>query len=266
MVSSEHKPKDVLKSLCSYFVQYQFGSLHSVKSVESEILLRLERSYRVNAYKFGVLYCRDGQTDENDMFANTLLSKDYENFLGWLGEEITLEGWNRFRGGLDVASKLLIASLLLIIFCSLSFFSIENSTGLRSVFTTYRSYEIMFHVATMLPYQRADEQQLERKRHLGNDVVLIVYKEGQGKFNPLCIHSEFNHVFIVVQKLEDDSGHYRVEVVYKGDIPLPSVPLLPENATFALNNNFRMWLLAKCKHPLLLQLLFSKVKLLTPFH
>merc|ERR1712137_155680 len=129
VVSSEHKPKDVLKSLSSHFAQYQFGGLHSVKSVESEILLRLERSYRVNSYKFGVLYCRDGQTDENDMFANTLISKDYETFLGWLGEEITLEGWNRFRGGLDVA---------------------RNSTGLRSIFTTYRSYEIMFHVATML--------------------------------------------------------------------------------------------------------------------
>ena len=40
------------------------------------------------------------------MFANTLISKDYETFLGWLGDEITLEGWTRFRGGLDVASRM----------------------------------------------------------------------------------------------------------------------------------------------------------------
>lgn len=59
----------------------------------------------------------------------------------------------------------------------------------------------MFHVATMLPYIETDEQQLERKRHLGNDVVVIVYKEGNQKFNPACIHSMFNHMFIVIQNI-----------------------------------------------------------------
>jgi hypothetical protein len=47
--------------------------------------------------------------------------------------------------------------------------------------------------------QPDDLQRVERKRHLGNDVVVIIFKEGPGAFDPLCIKSHFNHVFIVVQ-------------------------------------------------------------------
>ncbi len=42
----------------------------------------------------------------------------------------------------------------------------------------------MFHVSTELPFDAADAQCLERKRHLGNDVVVIVYLEGDGQFDP----------------------------------------------------------------------------------
>ena len=62
----------------------------------------------------------------------------------------------------------------------------------------------MFHVSTMLPFSALDLQQLERKRHLGNDVVVIIYKEGDQLFDPSCLHSEFNHIFIVVQKAEEE--------------------------------------------------------------
>ena len=50
----------------------------------------------------------------------------------------------------------------------------------------------MFHVASMLPYQEMDEQRVERKRHLGNDVILLIFKEGKTPFNPLWIKSHFN--------------------------------------------------------------------------
>jgi hypothetical protein len=75
-----------------------------------------------------------------------------------------------------------------------------NSTGTHSVYTRFDAYEIMFHVSTMLPYHPDDPQKLERKRHLGNDVIVIIYKEGSQIFDPTCIHSEFNHIFFVVQR------------------------------------------------------------------
>jgi hypothetical protein len=36
---------------------------------------------------------------------------------------------------------------------------------------------ILFHVAPWLPFDPNNEQQLERKRHIGNDLVVIVFQE-----------------------------------------------------------------------------------------
>jgi len=38
------------------------------------------------------------------------------------------------------------------------------------------SKEIMFHVSTLLPYSSGDNQQVQRKRHIGNDIVAIVFQ------------------------------------------------------------------------------------------
>lgn len=35
----------------------------------------------------------------------------------------------------------------------------------------------MFHVSTKLPFQPDDEQKVERKRHLGNDICVIVFND-----------------------------------------------------------------------------------------
>jgi Rap/ran-GAP len=66
------------------------------------------------------------------------------------------QGWPKFRGGLDVKS---------------------NMTGTESLYSILNNFEIMFHVSTMLPYYPDDPQKLERKRHLGNDVVVIIFTE-----------------------------------------------------------------------------------------
>ena len=35
----------------------------------------------------------------------------------------------------------------------------------------------MFHVSTLLPYEKNDPQKLQRKRHVGNDIVCVVFLE-----------------------------------------------------------------------------------------
>ena len=42
----------------------------------------------------------------------------------------------------------------------------------------------MFHVSTLLPYTIGDAQQLQRKRHIGNDIVAIVFQEQNTPFCP----------------------------------------------------------------------------------
>ena len=34
----------------------------------------------------------------------------------------------------------------------------------------------MFHVSTLLPFTDTDRQQLQRKRHVGNDIVAVVFQ------------------------------------------------------------------------------------------
>lgn len=76
----------------------------------------------------------------------------------------------------------------------------------------------MFHVATLLPYTPNDVQQVERKRHLGNDVLVIVFKDSDSKpFDPTCVRSEFNHIFVVIcpDKTLPGITQYRVSVVIR---------------------------------------------------
>ena len=73
----------------------------------------------------------------------------------------------------------------------------------------------MFHVSTELPYKKANDlQQLERKRHIGNDICVLVYREAgarrsrekmegggevsQDKYRPNTVESEFNRTFLFI--------------------------------------------------------------------
>lgn len=59
-----------------------------------------------------------------------------------------------------------------------SFPPLAGHTGKESVYTRWKEYEIMLHVAPLLPKTNdSAEQYLGRKRHLGNDIVLILYQE-----------------------------------------------------------------------------------------
>lgn len=55
---------------------------------------------------------------------------------------------------------------------------------IQSVYTQFKHKEVMFHVSTLLPYTVGDAQQLQRKRHIGNDIVAIVFQEENTPFCP----------------------------------------------------------------------------------
>jgi len=71
----------------------------------------------------------------------------------------------------------------------------------------------MFHVSTLLPHSNVNEQQLERKRHIGNDRVTIVFQDEDTPFSPKMIKSKLLHVFIVIQPCKkDDQNFYKVKL------------------------------------------------------
>ncbi|KAJ6236296.1 gtpase-activating rap/ran-gap domain-like protein [Anaeramoeba flamelloides] len=142
----------------------------------------------INQFKFGVLYIQEGQAKEQEYLSNTKPSEGFLEFLDLLGEEIDLEGWNRYKGGLDTK---------------------RGTCGEKSYFTEWNSFEIMFHVSTCFPYEENDDQQVNRKRHIGNDVTIIVYLEPGAIFNPEGFASMQSHVIIAVQPLHNKKNQYR---------------------------------------------------------
>nr|XP_026655079.1 signal-induced proliferation-associated protein 1-like [Zonotrichia albicollis] len=79
----------------------------------------------------------------------------------------------------------------------------------------------MFHVSTMLPYTPNNRQQLLRKRHIGNDIVTIIFQEpGALPFTPQSVRSHFQHVFIIVRAHQPCSD----SVSYRWDLDLGENP------------------------------------------
>ncbi|CAH8480171.1 unnamed protein product [Schistosoma turkestanicum] len=212
-----------------------FFDIHRVEKGPREILnfeaqkdaLTLEEQEGSVNFKFGVLYCIEGQTSDQEMYNNETGSEQFERFVDLLGERINLKSWDRFKGGLDTKS---------------------NTTGIDSVYTIYEGHEIMFHVSTLLPYSTENRQQIERKRHVGNDIVNIIFVDGcppgeQPSWTPSMMRTHFTHIFAVVT-YDNEAKVYRLNIFAEESVPFFGPPLHnpPE---FKNPQEFREFLLVK---------------------
>ncbi|KAG8450707.1 hypothetical protein GDO86_003109, partial [Hymenochirus boettgeri] len=191
----------------------------------SQMIVTYDEHEINNTFKFGVIYQKVKQTLEEELFGNNEESPAFKEFLSLLGETVLLQDFKGFRGGLDVA---------------------HGQTGTESVYTVFREKEIMFHVSTKLPFTEGDTQQLQRKRHIGNDIVAIIFQEENTPFVPDMIASNFLHAYIVVQaeNPETDLTTYKVSVTAREDVPSFG-PQLPNPPVFQKNAEFREFLLSK---------------------
>ena len=228
-VPDQHS-KNILKYIKSLEPKYEnlkFTRI-TVPSLQNK-LVDWEKQGIINKYKWGVLNVLDGQTDENDMFSNNEISPDFKEFLEFMGDRIVLSGWDQYRGGLDNRGT--------------------NTTGTESVYTKFVDsgcdFEIMYHVSALLPFQKDDLQRVERKRHLGNDIVMILFKEGKTPFDPLCLTTQFNNIFCVIQKdPTQKKTHYMISIVSKTGVP-PCPPYLKSPPIYEKGPQLRDFLLTK---------------------
>ncbi|XP_018327356.1 signal-induced proliferation-associated 1-like protein 1 isoform X2 [Agrilus planipennis] len=198
-----------------------------VQSLQTEDqLLKLDEQGLTNHYKVGVMYCRAGQSSEEEMYNNEEAGPAFQEFLECIGKKVRLKGFENYKAGLDNKS---------------------DSTGLYSVYAQYQDCEVMFHVSTMLPFTPNNRQQLLRKRHIGNDIVTIVFQEpGALPFTPKNIRSQFQHVFIVVRAINPctENTHYSVAVSRSKDVQVFGPPI-KDGAIFPKGKAFAEFLLAK---------------------
>jgi len=108
----------------------------------------------------------------------------------------------------------------------------------------------MFHVSTLLPDNAEDEQRLDRKRHIGNDVVIIVFLENdEDTFDPEWLTTQFTYVVVVLSedrrlKAKTGQSFYRMAVATKMGVK-PFGPLLPRPAIFRKTQKFKRFLFTK---------------------
>ncbi|KAF9157131.1 hypothetical protein BG015_000024 [Linnemannia schmuckeri] len=146
-----------------------------------------------------------GQTLEYQGLTNTRESctPEFLDFLNWLGEPVQLQGWKGYRAGLDV---------------------IGDTTGETSVYTNWNGYQIMYHCAPLMPFNPKDHHQVERRRFIGNDIVVIVFKENDDdeQFDLSSVGSRQNHIICIVRPIPGETpAHpksYRVQVAVKEGI------------------------------------------------
>ncbi|XP_035256149.1 signal-induced proliferation-associated 1-like protein 2 isoform X2 [Anguilla anguilla] len=213
--------EEVLPELNTQCLRLALSSPHV-----SQQLVRLDEQGLSFQHKVGVLYCRAGQSTEEQMYNNESAGPAFTQFLDLLGQTVRLKGFSKYRAQLDNKT---------------------DSTGTHSLYTTYKDYELMFHVSTMLPYTPNNRQQLLRKRHIGNDIVTVVFQEpGALPFTPKNIRSHFQHIFIIVRVHNPgtESVCYSVAVSRSKDVP-PFGPPIPKGVTFPKSAVFRDFLLAK---------------------
>jgi len=144
-------------------------------------LAEYESSWELIHFKIGIVFQREGQTTEDEIFSNNGYYPAYERFLSFLGTKIELSNWKGYFGGL-----------------------FETGDGEFSVYCDWHGFGIMFHVSTLLPFDPKHSQQLHRKRHIGNDVTVIVFQENEScHFTPQIFTTEFNHIYFVIREEHD---------------------------------------------------------------
>ncbi|MCJ1376887.1 Tuberous sclerosis 2-like protein [Loxospora ochrophaea] len=137
-----------------------------------------DRMDTVDGHKVGVIYIGNAQTSEPEILANTAGSGAFDKFLASLGTKVRLQGAPFNTQGLDRETDL----------------DGEHTYAWRDRIT-----EIIFHVTTMMPTKLEDDPRCNnKKRHIGNDFVNIIFNESGLPFHFETFPSQFNYVFIVV--------------------------------------------------------------------
>jgi len=141
--------------------------------------------------KIGVIYVRHGQDDQKDILRNDSATGLYREFVDGLGWPVDLKTHRGYMGGLD--KKL--------------------TTGAVGPYYSNATMETIFHDITLMPTNANDPQQIHKKRHVGNDIVHIIWSEHERDYSPTTITSQFNDALIVIYPLKN--GLFRVQIFRK---------------------------------------------------
>ncbi|PSR83354.1 hypothetical protein BD289DRAFT_467768 [Coniella lustricola] len=175
-------PSHLLVHLLSSIPQSLEPALRPLPLPDDEAVGRsikiFDRISPVDGHKVGIIYIGENQTNESDILQNVSGSADYVEFLNGIGTLTKLKGADFNTQGLDRE---------------------YDTDGQYTFCWRDRLTEIVFHVITQMPtHLDHDPQCINKKKHIGNDFVNIVFNDSGLPFNFETFPSEFNYVYIVI--------------------------------------------------------------------
>lgn len=131
----------------------------------------------IDTHKVGIMYVAPGQRHESEILRNTHGSPAYTRFLEGLGRLINLRGQvDVYAGGLDPEEDGEYA------------YAWWDDIG-----------QILFHTATLMPTTDDDRYATNKKRHIGNDYVRIIWNDSGLPYRFDTLGTEFQYVNIIVE-------------------------------------------------------------------
>ncbi|XP_053685229.1 tuberin isoform X2 [Sabethes cyaneus] len=148
-------------------------------------------------HKIGVLYVGAGQVgSETDILKNRYGSLRYAKFLQKLGTLVAIKEAKEHNFFIDLECN--------------------GKDGNFTYIWQDDIVQVTFHVATLMPNHKHDPNCNEKKKHIGNDFVSIVYNESGEEYDLKTIKAQFNYACVVIEPMELESN--RVFVLAKPDI------------------------------------------------
>ena len=159
-------------------------------------LQQLDKTFSREMLKVGIIYVKEGQDDQKVILRNDAKSDLYAEFVRGIGWPIDIATHRGYLGGLDP----------------------KLTTGTTAPYFANSIMEVIFHEITSMPTNPNDNQQIHKKRHVGNDIVHIVYSEDTNDYLPTTITSQFNDAHIIIYPLPN--GLFRVQVYRKENVQI----------------------------------------------
>jgi tuberous sclerosis protein 2 len=137
----------------------------------------LDRIPVIDTHKVGIMYVALGQTHEREILGNNHGSPAYTRFLEGIGRLINLRGQvDVYAGGLD-----------------------PDEDGEYAYAWWDDIGQILYHTATLMPNHPHEPQFDNKKRHIGNDFVRIIWNDSGMPYRFDTLTTQFQFVNIVIE-------------------------------------------------------------------
>ena len=191
-----------------------FSELVMFNSSTKEDLLKLQTYFNTldkmrprKSYRIGIVHVKSNQNTQYDIMHNTdLTDVEFNHFLNSLGWKVNAKTHSENGGFMSGLDHKLHESML---------------------YYSNACLEIGYHVLNWMPLSLQDRQQIERKKHVGNDTVVIVWCNNSKGYDVNTFISQVTEIFIVLIPIRNESnGKVLIKVqIFSRDSTLMFGPL-----------------------------------------